>query len=161
MARSIDGTRTALDATDAAILRIAQQDNRVSTSKIAEAVSLSASAVQRRLTKLRDDGVIARECCIVAPEAVGKAYLAFVHVTLDTDRADLARAFRHAMQSAPEVLLLSYVKTDVDYVLLVAAADAAAFRAFADEKLSGAASVRRFSAYPVLESLKWSLELAL
>ncbi|MBC7682807.1 MAG: winged helix-turn-helix transcriptional regulator [Ferruginibacter sp.] len=51
-----------LDAFDIAILEILQKDNSVPQRAIAEAVHLSAPAVQRRIRKLQDSGVIRANC---------------------------------------------------------------------------------------------------
>ena len=67
-----DSTTTpVLDAFDRAILAILQRDNTVAQREIARAVHLSAPAVQRRIRRLRDSGVIRAEVILVGAGAVG------------------------------------------------------------------------------------------
>ena len=59
-----------LDTFDAKILNIIQKNSRVQAEEIAEKVGLSASAVQRRLKKMRTEGVIQTEIAVVDPKYV-------------------------------------------------------------------------------------------
>jgi DNA-binding Lrp family transcriptional regulator len=61
----------ALDKLDKLILRSLQADGRATYDHIAEAVSLSPSAVLRRVKRLEESGVIDRYVALVKPEAVG------------------------------------------------------------------------------------------
>lgn len=56
-----------LDDYDKALLRLLQQNNRLTTEQLAEEVNLSQSAVQRRLTRLRNEKVIEADVAIVSP----------------------------------------------------------------------------------------------
>ena len=60
-----------LDSFDRAILALLQQDNLMPQRLIAEQINLSAPAVQRRIKRLQETGVIAanvaRLCCINRP----------------------------------------------------------------------------------------------
>ena len=56
-----------LDTFDTKILNIIQKNSRVQAEEIAEQVGLSASAVQRRLKKMRTEGVIQTEIAVVDP----------------------------------------------------------------------------------------------
>jgi len=63
---------TPLDPFDRKILEFVQRDCQVNAEVIAEAVGLSASAVQRRLRRLRAEKVITAEVAIVDPQVVGQ-----------------------------------------------------------------------------------------
>ncbi|XAW87985.1 AsnC family transcriptional regulator [Vibrio sp. CDRSL-10 TSBA] len=56
-----------LDAFDQKILELMQRNCRLAADVIAEQVGLSASAVQRRIKKLREEGIIQAEVAIVDP----------------------------------------------------------------------------------------------
>ena len=63
---------TPLDPFDRKILEFVQRDCQVNAEVIAEAVGLSASAVQRRLRRLRAEKVITAEVAIVDPQVLGQ-----------------------------------------------------------------------------------------
>ena len=50
-----------LDRFDRQLLTLVQQDAALTAEQLAEHVSLSASAIQRRLKRLREQGVIQRQ----------------------------------------------------------------------------------------------------
>jgi Lrp/AsnC family leucine-responsive transcriptional regulator len=68
-------------------LQFASVTERVNGAAIVEKVCLSASAVQRRLRRLREKKIIERDVAIVSPEALGRSAIAIVEVTLDTSSA--------------------------------------------------------------------------
>ena len=60
-----------LDAFDRDILKVVQGDNLLTHAQIGERVNLSPSSVRRRLTHMREQGVIAADVSIVDPTALG------------------------------------------------------------------------------------------
>lgn len=61
-----------LDRHDRRLLNLVRQDASLSAEPLAERVALSPTAIQRRLTRLREDGVIVRETAVLDPAAVGR-----------------------------------------------------------------------------------------
>ena len=59
-----------LDAFDRKILEQYQHDTRIPAETIGAAVGLSATAVQRRLKRLRENGVILAEIAVLSPAAL-------------------------------------------------------------------------------------------
>lgn len=60
-----------LDDFDLKILAILQKDNLTPQRTIGEAVNLSAPAVQRRIKRMTDMGVIKANVAVVDPDALG------------------------------------------------------------------------------------------
>lgn len=52
---------------DKGILKLLQDDCRITSEEISEAVALSPTAVQRRIKRLRECGAIVAEVAIVSP----------------------------------------------------------------------------------------------
>jgi Lrp/AsnC family leucine-responsive transcriptional regulator len=52
---------------DRQLLNRVLADSAQTAERLAEQVELSPSAIQRRLRRLRDEGVIERECAILIP----------------------------------------------------------------------------------------------
>ena len=75
-------TPTALDRFDLAILDILQADNTTPQRAIAQAVNLSAPAVQRRIQRLKDSGVIRANVAVLDPVKVGKPLTIVLEVLL-------------------------------------------------------------------------------
>lgn len=71
-----------VDRVDRRILAALQREGRATLTSVAERVGLSVSAVQARVRKLEDRGVIAGYRAVVDYAAVGLPIAAFVDVTL-------------------------------------------------------------------------------
>lgn len=71
-----------------------QHDNRLTSDVLGERVGLSATAVQRRLKRLRDTGVIEADVAVIAPKAVRQRVQMIVLVSLERERADIIDRFK-------------------------------------------------------------------
>ena len=114
---------TELDRIDIGILQAVQQNNRLTSEELGERVGLSATACQRRLKRLRAEGVIESDISVISPKAVGRPVSMLVLVSLERERADIVDKFKSAIRSTPEVMIGYYVTGDADFVLLITAKD--------------------------------------
>ncbi|MEB0119063.1 winged helix-turn-helix transcriptional regulator, partial [Undibacterium sp. RTI2.2] len=73
---------TTLDELDKRILQQLQRDASVSNQALAELVHASPPTCLRRVKRLLDEGVIAKQVAILAPEKVGAGLTAIVEITL-------------------------------------------------------------------------------
>ena len=73
-----------LDAYDLKLLAELQRDASTAQSELGLRVNLSTAAVNRRLKRLCDEGVIERYSAIVAPDALGHEPVSYTHLTLPT-----------------------------------------------------------------------------
>lgn len=139
-----------LDAFDREILRRVQLDARATGEDIGAAIGLSAAAVQRRLKRLRDLGVIVADVAVVDPLAVGQAMTFIVGVELERERADMLDAFRRAARADPNVQQCYYVTGAADFMLIVIARDMDDFEAFTRRLLFDNPNIRRFTTSVVM-----------
>ncbi|MEM2643871.1 MAG: Lrp/AsnC family transcriptional regulator [Candidatus Bathyarchaeia archaeon] len=72
-----------IDEVDREILRMLQEDARISFRKIAERLNMSEATVFVRVKKLLKKGIIKGFTTIVSPEALGKRMTAFVLISAD------------------------------------------------------------------------------
>jgi Lrp/AsnC family transcriptional regulator, leucine-responsive regulatory protein len=82
----VDLISIALDRIDAAILQLIQRNNRLTSGKLGSYVNLSPSACQRRLKRLRAEGIVESEIAIVSPKALGRAVTMVVLTTVHRKR---------------------------------------------------------------------------
>ena len=139
-----------LDEFDRAILRRIQDDARATGEAIGAEVCLSAAAVQRRIKRLRQLGVITAEVALVDPRSVGQAMSFIVGVELERERADMLDAFRKAASADPNVQQCYYVTGPMDFILVVLARDMADFEAFTRRVLFDNPNIRRFTTNVVM-----------
>ena len=93
-----------LDAKDRKILSLVQRDAKLPQAEIARRVGLSAAAVNERLKKLDNSGVIRRYVAVVDPTAVGATVTAFIEVFIEHPRFEPAFVARaRAMDEVQEI----------------------------------------------------------
>lgn len=143
-----------LDDLDRAILDLYQRDTRQPSEQIGTRVGLSAAAVQRRLKRLRESGVIVAELAALEPRQLGLGLTAIVNVDLVDESARATRAFRDKVSARGEVQQCYGVAGAYDYVLVVVVADLQAYDAFCEACLLHDANVRSFTTQVVLDAAK-------
>lgn len=146
-----------LDSFDRRILAIVQQDARRPAESVGAEVGLSGSAVQRRLARLRDGGVIRAEVAVVNPRALGRALTVIVDVEIERERPELLAALKRWIAEEPAIQEAWYVTGDSDYVLVVTARDVEDYDAFMQRMLTDNANIRRYRTRVSLGTLKRGL----
>lgn len=116
-----------LDATDKTLLRLLQDDGRLSNSRLAEAVSLSEAPCWRRVKRLEEAGYITRYQAMLDQKRLGYGVTAFVQVKFASHRVELAREFEQAIQTLPQIMACYNVTGSADYLLHVVAEDLEAY----------------------------------
>ena len=134
-----------LDAFDRRILAEVQVDARRSAASIGERIGLSATAVQRRLQRLRDAGTILAEVAVVDPARVGLAVTVVVLVDVERETGADLDEFAERMRACPEVRQCWYTTGETDYALVVDVPDMRAYEAFTRRVLIDAGNVRGFT----------------
>ncbi|MBE7940357.1 MULTISPECIES: Lrp/AsnC ligand binding domain-containing protein [Ramlibacter] len=148
-----------LDRTDRRILHQLQDDGRISNLKLAEAVSLSPTAVLARVQRLTREGYIQGYEARLNPRLLGAGLLVFVEVLLDRTTPNVFDEFRAAVQVHPEILECHMVAGGFDYLLKTRCADMDAYRRFAGTVLWQLPGVRETRTYAVMEEVKHSSKL--
>jgi DNA-binding Lrp family transcriptional regulator len=150
-----------LDGLDLKLLACLQQDNQLTADALADRVGRSASAIARRLRRLRDSGAVVADVAIVAEQAVGHPLSAIIHVQLERHALTEVASFKRQLLASDNVQLCLEVSGAFDILLLVVVADMGAFNLFADDLLAGHRGVRRYETSFVKRRLKASLALPL
>jgi Lrp/AsnC family leucine-responsive transcriptional regulator len=143
-----------LDDIDAKLLTELQRDNRLSTGVLGEHVGLSATAVQRRIRRMREEGVIDGDVSIVSPKAVGRNILMVVLVQLERERADIIDDFKRSIRTSPEVMNGHYVTGEVDFVLTISARDMEDYEDFTRRFFYANPHVRAFRTLVIMDRIK-------
>jgi Lrp/AsnC family leucine-responsive transcriptional regulator len=153
---AINQSDTELDDFDRKILVELQQDNLASADQLGSKIGLSASAVQRRLKRLRDSKIVSADVSIVDPKAVGRPMTLVVEVTLERESLDLFDAFKRRMRAAPEVQQCYYITGDGDFILIITAADMVDYQRIIENLFFQDKNMKRFRTSVVLGAVKTS-----
>ncbi|MCA9970363.1 MAG: Lrp/AsnC family transcriptional regulator [Anaerolineales bacterium] len=143
-----------LDDIDRTILTQLQQDARITHTELARQVALSPPALQKRIRKLEEAGVIARYATILDPERVGFDMLCFVQVTLQRHEPQAVDCFKAAVQRMPEVLACHHITGEYDYLLKVVVRNRKHLERFILETLTPVPGMDRIRTSLVLSQIK-------
>jgi Lrp/AsnC family leucine-responsive transcriptional regulator len=150
-----------MDAIDRAILSILQKNADIPGKLIADTVNLSVSAVERRISKLKQDGMIEKIIAVVSPKAVDRNLSILVELEIQNEYRHTLEQFQRWLDRAPEIQSCWYVTGDVDFVLLVAVRNLDEYNAFIDRLMTEQqALVRKYKSLIALKTVKHGLELS-
>jgi len=159
MARSPSPSPRRLDDFDRAILRIVQRDNKTPQRTIAEAVNLSAAAVQRRIAAMEAAGIIARNVAIVDTRALGMTITSIVEVHLINERPATVDGAKALFLAAPEVQQCYYVTGGISFVLVIVTRDMIEYEAITRRLFAENEAVSSFRSLIALDRVKAGAEI--
>jgi len=116
-------TTRSLDSLDKSILRALQRDASLSQRDLAEKVGLSQNSCWRRLTRLREDGVITGQTIRVDMQALDLGLTVFAMVKTRHHSADWLERFRKSVLAIENVVDFYRVAGDYDYMIKIVARD--------------------------------------
>ncbi len=149
-----------MDDVDRTLLAALQENADVPGKTLADRVHLSTSAVERRITKLKQDGIIEKLVAVVNPKAVGRPLSILVELEIQNEHRHTLDQFQRWLDRAPEIQSCWYVTGDMDYVLLVAVRDLDEYNAFIERLMTEQqALVRKYKSIIALKTIKRSLAL--
>jgi Lrp/AsnC family leucine-responsive transcriptional regulator len=154
-----------LDTTDMALLDQLQQDSSLSNQELAARVHISPPTCLRRVKRLRDAGVIAREIAILDPDKlapiVGHGLQAVVEITLERQGDEEQKAFEARVIDDAAVQQCYRVSPGPDFVLIVHARDMPDYLQLAQRLFTSDANVRNVKAFFSIKRAKFDPRIAM
>lgn len=149
-----------LDDFDRKILAILQQDNLTPQRTIGEAVNLSAAAVQRRIRRLTETGVIRANVAVVDAGAVGQSITIFVEVEVFSETAAQIEEAKREFARTPEIQQCYYVTGEADFILVIVVPAMADYEALTRRLFFGNNNVKRFRTFVAMDRVKVGLGIS-
>jgi DNA-binding Lrp family transcriptional regulator len=154
-----------MDATDLALLDQLQQDSSLTNQELAAQVHISPPTCLRRVKRLRDVGVIAREVAIVDPDKLapilGHGLQAVVEITLERQGDEEQQAFESRVIGDAAVQQCYRVSPGPDFVLIVHTRDMPDYLQLAQRLFTNDANVRNVKAFFSMKRAKFEPRIAL
>lgn len=143
-----------LDSFDLQLLAQVQEDARLSQAELGGRVNLSTAAVNRRLKRLTDEGVIKRYTAEIDPSAVGYPLTIIAGVEAESERIDLLDETKRVFASCPEVQQCYYVTGDWDFILILAVTNMEHYNALTRQLFFTSNNVKRFKTFVAMSRVK-------
>jgi len=150
---------TLLDETDISILRVLQQNARITVKELAEKVHLSATPVHERVKRLERTGVIRQYVAVLDAAKVGKSLMVICYVSLQQHNKDAGGKFIQAILGMDEVMECLTISGQFDFMLKVVAENMDAYYSFHVNKLSALENVGNVQSVFVMGVIKQSWQL--
>lgn len=154
-----------LDAIDMALLGQLQADSSLTNQELAAKVHISPPTCLRRVKRLRDAGVVAREIAIVDPDKlapiVGHGLQAIVEITLERQGSEEQQAFESRVADDEAVQQCYRVSPGPDFVLVVHTRDMPGYLELAQRLFTSDANVRNVKAFFSVKRAKFEPRIAL
>lgn len=145
-----------LDATDINILRILQEDARLTTKEVASKVHLSTTPVFERIRRLEREGYIRRYVAVLNNVKLNLGFMVFCSVKLRDLKHDTTSTFTAKMLEIPEVTECYNISGHFDYMLKIYAANMKAYQQFLLNVLGNIESLDSVESTFVMEEIKQS-----
>jgi len=142
-----------LDRIDLKMLRLLQNNGRLSNAELAEMGGVSAATCHRRTQRLFDEGFVPEVRAVVAPRKVGKGALVMVGVVLDRSTPESFASFEQAIAKLKFVLDCHLVAGDFDYFLKIRVGDMEDFNRIHGEQLIALPGVRQTRTFFVMKEV--------
>ncbi|KWK86004.1 AsnC family transcriptional regulator [Burkholderia ubonensis] len=150
---------TPLDAFDRKLLMEVQRDAQTPQNELGARVNLSTAAVNRRLRRLAEDGVIERYTAVVAPEKVGYALTIVVNVEMESEQIDQIDAMKRTFEQCPQVQQCYYVTGEWDFVLILTVRDMEQYNSLTRQLFFSNNNVKRFKTLVSMGRVKVGLDV--
>ena len=143
-----------MDAIDRQILRVLQQDGRISNQDLADRVGLSPSPCLRRVRRLEDDGILTGYVAMVDQERYGLPINVFVSISLSSQTDAALKAFEAAVTRLDEVMECYLMTGTRDYLLRVVCDGLKSYERFTREQLTNLPGIRSIESSFALSEVK-------
>ena len=143
-----------LDRTDRNILKMLQEDGRITTVELADKVGLSPTAASERIKRLQREHYVLGYRAMLDPKKLGLGLLVFIEVTLDKTTPDVFERFADAVKRSPEVLECHHVAGDSDLLLKVLVKDNVGLENLLVNKIKAISAITRTRTTIILSSYK-------
>lgn len=150
-----------LDQTDRNILKILQENAKITNSQLSKEVGLSPAPTLERVKKLETSGIIESYHAKLNNEKLGLGVCTFILVHLEGHRKNDLNVFVDQVNKIDEITECHHITGNGDFLLKVVAKDISSYQNFILEKLSSLDGVANTQTMVVLGSYKDSLSIPL
>jgi DNA-binding Lrp family transcriptional regulator len=145
-----------LDALDRKLLRALQVNANQTHAELGRHVHLSPSSVRRRLAALRRNRIIRGEVALLDPKVLGDGILVLTLLSFKKENPRIHIDFERRIRADSAVVQCLKIGGEMDFALLVSAADPDDYDKWGQRALLKDANLVRYSSFIVWSTLKQS-----
>jgi len=143
-----------LDEKDLAILRLLQQNARVTVKEIADQIHLSTTPVHERIKRLEAGGVIKQYATLIDGTKVKKGLMVICYVSLNQHSKHSGAQFIKLINELPDVVECYSISGEFDFMLKIVTEDMNSYYNFHVNKLSQADNISQVQSVFIMGVVK-------
>ena len=143
-----------LDKIDLKILSELQSNARITNQKLADRVSLSASACLTRVKRLETDGVIQEYNAKIELDLITPYVEAFAEITLENHSISDFQGFDKAIDSIDEIIESYKISGTYDYLLKFVCTDVKSYNLLTDNMIESGIGIEKLKTLVILSNTK-------
>lgn len=143
-----------LDRIDIQILRIMQENARLTTKELASRVNLSNTPVFERLKRLEKEGYIKKYIAVLDAEKLNRGFTVYCSVKLIKINREIAEEFCDMIKEIPEVTECYNISGEHDYLMKINAPDMKYYQEFILNVLGRLGNLGSITSMFVMDEIK-------
>ncbi len=143
-----------LDKTDLQILKILQENGRITNLQLSSDIGLSPAPTLERVRKLENSGYIKSYHALVDEELLGLGIKSFIQIQLDGHKNEAIQTFLQEIKGIKEITECHHIAGNCDFLLKVYAKDIKAYENLLMEKISKISVIKAYQSMMVLATNK-------
>ncbi|MCF8284772.1 MAG: Lrp/AsnC family transcriptional regulator [Sphingobacteriales bacterium] len=150
-----------LDSTDFKILKILQENGRITNIQLSMDIGLSPAPTLERVRKLEAQGYINSYHAMVNEELLGLKIKTFIQVSINYQKTDAIKNFSKQIMKIDEVVECHHISGSADFLLKVIVPDIKSYERLILDKISKILEISHLQTMMILSTTKYSHALPL
>ncbi|MEI6189368.1 MAG: Lrp/AsnC family transcriptional regulator [Chitinophagia bacterium] len=143
-----------LDEKDLSILRLLQDNARITVKEIADQIHLSTTPVHERIKRLESNGVIKQYATLIDGAKVKKGLMVICYVSLNQHSKKSGGQFIKLINELPDVVECYSISGEFDFMLKIVTEDMNSYYNFHVNKLSQADNISQVQSVFIMGVVK-------
>ncbi|WP_316751192.1 Lrp/AsnC family transcriptional regulator [Pedobacter gandavensis] len=143
-----------LDDKDYEIMRLLQENAKLTIREIASQVHLSPTPVHERIKRMEREGVIRKYVALLDNRKINKGIIVIVQISLKVHNKKAAQEFIDAVLAFKEVTECYNISGDFDFMLKIVTESMESFHSFSMNKLSEIPGIAQTKSIFVMDTIK-------
>ena len=148
-----------LDDKDMAILKLLQNNAKMTVREIASAVHLSPTPVHERIKRMEDNGIIQQYTTMINPAKVRKGLMVICYVSLNMHNKNAGLKFIKSVNELDEIVECYSISGEFDFMLKVMAENMESYYNFHVNQLSQIENINHIQSIFVMGVIKQTHKL--
>lgn len=143
-----------LDTLDLKILKILQQNSKITNLDLSKKIGLSPAPTLERVKKLENSGIVASYHAQIAPESMGLSVKTFVLVSLAWQKENALENFIDKINQVDEIVECYIITGEADFLMKLVCKDIPTYEKLLFKTLSKIEEIERLKTLMTLSTVK-------